>query len=96
MTTSDQDSFALAGPSKTVTPAEFIVDLDDPFLSIKQVAEIFAVRPYAVREWINKDKIKGVKIAHQWRIQKSVVQKFAQDAYGDTDPDADDTKEDTK
>lgn len=77
-------------PSVSDTPAsdkskEFTVDLDDPFLSIKQVSEIFAVRPYAVREWIKDGKIKGVKISSQWRIQKSVVQKFAQDAYGDTD-----------
>jgi len=62
---------------------EFIVDLNDRFLTIKEIAEIFAVRPYAVREWIKSGKLKGVKLDNQWRVQKSVVQAFAQSKYGE-------------
>ena len=59
------------------------VDLDDPFLTVKQVAEIFNMKPYAIRVWLKEGKLKGVKFDAQWRIQKSVVVQFAQAAYGD-------------
>ena len=59
------------------------VNLDDPFLSVKQIAEIFNVKPSHVRIWLTTGKLKGVKFDAQWRVQKSVVIQFAQDAYGD-------------
>ena len=59
------------------------IDLDDPFLTVNKVAEIFSVRPYAVRAWLKEGKMKGVKIDNQWRVQKSVVVAFAQAAYGE-------------
>ena len=62
-----------------------VIDLDDPFLSVNDVAKIFNVRPYAVRQWLKDGKLKGVKIESQWRVQKSVVIKFAQDAYGEAE-----------
>ena len=67
-----------------VPKPEHIVDLDDKFLTPKEVADIFGVRTYAVREWLKTGKIKGVKIESQWRIQKSVVQAYAQKKYGES------------
>lgn len=59
------------------------VSKDDRFMTVEEVAEIFAVQPYTVRGWCKDGKIKAIKIGKQWRIQQSVMQDYAQGKYGD-------------
>jgi len=71
----------------TLPPTEpiIIVSADDPFMTVPQVAKIFAVTPYTVRGWCKDGKVRGVKVGKQWRIQASTVQAFAQKMYGDSE-----------
>lgn len=58
--------------------------LEDPFLTVPQVAKIFAVKTHTVRLWMREGKMEGHKLpGGQWRILTSTVNKFAQDMYGD-------------
>jgi excisionase family DNA binding protein len=58
--------------------------LEDPFLTVPQVAEIFAVRTHTIRLWMREGKLEGRKLpGGQWRILQSEVTKFAQAMYGD-------------
>lgn len=59
------------------------VSPDDPFLTTGQVAEIFQVKEFTVRKWINDKDLKAVKIGKSWRIQQSEVSRFANKMYGD-------------
>ena len=59
--------------------------LDDNFMTVDQVAEVFQVTPYTVRVWCKAKKIRAAKIGKQWRIQRSAVQAFAQKQFGDNE-----------
>jgi excisionase family DNA binding protein len=56
---------------------------DDPLLSVAAVAKMFSVKPYTVRTWINQGKLKGHLLSGRWRIQKSEVQRYANELFGD-------------
>lgn len=58
------------------------INLDDPLLTIGEVANLFKVAPYTVREWIKEEKFKATKIGNRWRIPKSEIVKFANEKYG--------------
>lgn len=58
--------------------------VDDPFMTVPEVAKIFAVKPYTVRHWIKEGKLEGVKLpGGQWRVRRSTITEFAQKMYGD-------------
>jgi excisionase family DNA binding protein len=57
--------------------------IDDPLLTVTQVAGIFQVTKGTVRLWLNDKKLKGTKLNTHWRIRKSEVARFANDLYGD-------------
>lgn len=62
------------------------LNVDDPFLRVPEVAQIFAVKPYTVRQWIKAGKLEGVKLpGGQWRVRRSTVTEFAQKMYGEND-----------
>lgn len=59
--------------------------LEDPFLTVEEVAEIFKVKTYTVREWLKLGKLKGIKISNnQWRILHSEMVAYANKLYGQT------------
>lgn len=59
------------------------IDVNDPFMPVEDVATIFAVKPYTVRNWLKDGSLRGIKVNNQWRVQKSVVEAFAQAMYGE-------------
>lgn len=51
----------------------------------KQVAEIFNVTEYTVREWLKEGTLVGIKTAtDRWRVTESAIKKFANSRYGET------------
>lgn len=62
----------------TVQPSQI-----DPLLTPTQVAEIFSVKEYTVREWLKAGTMKGVKLpTGGWRIPTSEMTRFANERYG--------------
>ena len=56
----------------------------DKIFTVKEVADIFQVTEYTVREWLKDEKLVGFKIpGHQWRINEAEVRKFANQQYGE-------------
>jgi excisionase family DNA binding protein len=43
-------------------------------LTVKQVAEVMAVKPATVRAWLRSGKIPGTRYGRDWRIPARVVQ----------------------
>jgi excisionase family DNA binding protein len=57
----------------------------DKLLTVPQVAGVFQVTPYTVRQWLRDGKLKGIRPANgPWRIPESAVQEFANEKYGET------------
>jgi putative resolvase len=62
----------------TVNPS-----LEDPLRSVEYIAEVFEVRPYTVREWLNTGKMNGVKLpTGTWRVPNSEIVRFANERHG--------------
>lgn len=64
--------------------SEIIPSHDDPLLSPTKVADIFDVKPYTVRKWIEEGRLNAVKVGTRWRIQHSEMVRFANTQYGDS------------
>ncbi len=45
-------------------------------LTIDQAAEKLQVKPRTVRKWLQKGKLKGVKVGRLWRIREADLEKF--------------------
>lgn len=56
--------------------------LDDPYLTIGQVADLFAVKPATVRRWIKAGRLKAYKPGRDWRIRRSDAATLAEKEYG--------------
>lgn len=53
------------------------------FYTVEQIAELFAVTPATVREWLKTGKLKGSKPGgSQWRISQEQFVKLANKLYG--------------
>ncbi|MGB9663169.1 MAG: helix-turn-helix domain-containing protein [Moorellaceae bacterium] len=48
----------------------------DRLLTPEEAAEILAVSPKSVREWLRQGKLKGVKAGRLWRIRKCDLEAF--------------------
>lgn len=48
----------------------------DRLLTPEEVAEILAVTPKSVREWLRQGKLKGVKAGRLWRIRERDLEAF--------------------
>jgi predicted XRE-type DNA-binding protein len=59
------------------------VSLDDPFVSVGNVALMFDVTQATVRQWIKQDLFKAVKINGSWRVRQSELNRFAEQKFGD-------------
>lgn len=57
--------------------------LDDPLLTVDEVAKIFSVTPRTVRLWCSEGKLKSVKLSTGGRrVLKSDMVNFANERYG--------------
>lgn len=54
-----------------------------PLLTTQEVAKIFSVKNYTVREWCKTGKIAAVRLDNGWRIPQSAVNDYANERYGD-------------
>ena len=45
-------------------------------LTVKEVAEILRITDRAMRERLRRGEIKGVKIGHNWRIEKQALDDY--------------------
>lgn len=55
-------------------------------MRVSEVAKIFEVADYTVREWLKDGKIEGSKTpGGQWRIARTEVERFANEIYGEKD-----------
>ena len=66
-----------------MTQPSQLPSLDDPALTVPDVAKIFAVKATTVRQWMREGQIDAFKLpGGQWRILQSTVTEFAQKMYG--------------
>lgn len=57
-------------------------------MKVKDVATMFGVTPYTIREWLKDPKVSlnGMKLTGgQWRIRENEAHRFAQEGYGKND-----------
>lgn len=55
---------------------------DDPFLTPSQIARMFGVTPYTVRQWIKDNKLASTKLHGRLKVRRSEVQRYAQKEFG--------------
>jgi predicted site-specific integrase-resolvase len=59
--------------------------MKEELLTVKEVAAMFAVTSYTVREWLKSDKVSltGRKGRNgQWRVPRPEADRFAEELYG--------------
>lgn len=50
--------------------------MDEPYVSIEEIAKHFAVTPPCVRGWIRKDQVPYLKVGGAIRFRKSEVEEY--------------------
>jgi predicted site-specific integrase-resolvase len=56
---------------------------EEQFKNVADVAEMFSVTPYTVREWLKDDRLPGAfKLNKQWKIPMSAIRALMQQTYG--------------
>lgn len=56
----------------------------DKLYTTKEVAEIFSVTEYTVRNWLKDEKLEGLKTkVGRWRVTESALKEFANKEYGE-------------
>lgn len=57
---------------------------ENPFRSVKYIAEVLGHKDYTIREWLRDGKIKGFRdqITGEWKILHSDFVAFCQERYG--------------
>lgn len=45
-------------------------------MTVKQVAKVFQVKDYTIREWARLGKIKAVKVGNRWMITRQEVERI--------------------
>jgi len=53
-----------------------LLDTQDKFLTLQEVAEWLIVPPSTVRYWIVTGKLKGFKVGKYWRVREKDVKAF--------------------
>lgn len=56
---------------------------ENPYYRVGSIAKMLDVNPTQVRDWVTSKRLKGYKIAGQWRILKSDLIEFVNKEYGD-------------
>lgn len=58
--------------------------MNEQLLTAEDVAAMFQVTPYTVREWAKSKKLEGTKPnGKDWRFTQAAVNKLATQTYGD-------------
>lgn len=56
---------------------------DVTYKKVSDVARMFAVTPYTVREWLKDGKLPGsIKVNKQWKIPQSAIESLAHQQFG--------------
>jgi excisionase family DNA binding protein len=58
------------------------IDLTQPLMTVSQIASIFQVSKYTVREWIKSGELEAAKFGREWRASREEVTAFARRRYG--------------
>ena len=60
--------------------------MSEKMYKVREVANLFAVQPDTVRDWLKDGTIKGIKIGkgYYWRIPHSEVERLAMMRHGET------------
>lgn len=58
------------------------IDLSQPMMSVADIANIFRVSKYTVREWIKAGDLEAAKFGREWRATREQVTAFARKRYG--------------
>lgn len=48
----------------------------EKLFTVEQAAELLAVTPNTVREWLRTGQLKGVKLKKMWRVRESDLEAF--------------------
>lgn len=51
----------------------------DDFYTIRQVCDMFQVKPETVRYWIADKKIDAQKVGHNWRVSRASIVTFVEE-----------------
>lgn len=58
-------------------------EITSEFMTVKDVAEFFEVKPETVRDWIKQSKFPAAKLPDgSYRVQRAHVNEWAQSLYG--------------
>ncbi|PAE45731.1 hypothetical protein CHH95_21905 [Bacillus licheniformis] len=49
---------------------------NEPFMTVKQIADILKVSEKTVRNMLNNEEIKGFKVGREWRITPENFEKY--------------------
>lgn len=55
---------------------EHIVILDKNYYGVQALSRILGLKDYAVRDYIRKGRIKGLKIGRHWWVSEENLKKF--------------------
>lgn len=67
-----------APSAQQYTPTE-----EDPLRSVEYVAKVLEFDEATIRQWLRDGKLKGTKVAGQWRVSQSELTRFVNQEYGD-------------
>lgn len=67
------------GPPIALNPSE-----DDPLRSVEYLSKVLEYPDATIREWLRTGRLRGKKVAGQWRVQDSELRRFVNSEYGDT------------
>lgn len=62
--------------------------IDDPLMTVSEIAEMFKVTSYTVRVWLRRGDIKAIQVNTHWRARRSDVEAYANQKYGDGSEDS--------
>lgn len=66
-----------------MTTPRIIPTEDDPLRSVEYVARVLEFDEGTIRQWLRDEKIRGTKVAGQWRIAQSELNRFVNQEYGE-------------
>ena len=77
MPTAYLDAVMAAPTGHSSSPRTNAVTDDIKFYTTNQVAEIFQVKNFTVRNWIEQGQVRAAKVNGQWRIPQTEVTRLA-------------------
>ena len=59
--------------------------MSEHLLTPERVAQLFAVRPKTIRDWLKRGRLKGMRAGRLWRIRERDLESFLAAVRDDTD-----------